>query len=423
MRTRLLFLILAAMLLEGMAQIPSEAGSYQTPVAAWPAARVVAATPGASEAPSLALEANGRVHVAWAEAGATANIISYTTSSDWGNSWTPLETITSTITQTRLFNPSIALDAGKPRVAWSERAPRIPPFYDIFTSEKPGGAAAWSTAQEIATFGDSRVPYLLVDVAGRAHLLWEDDEPGQPQIFYSSLEAGSWITPTNVSTSTVDSFAPSLALDAEGNLHAVWHRPADNSVIQYSKGSRSDSGVTWSSPITISGVLTQATYPRITSSGGGVYVVWSQRISDTQAIYFTRWVSGTGWLATPLAIPGSQSSITSVPPYSLVALNPVLASDGLGNLHVAWHGMRPGDTMEEIYYSTSWDGGTTWSEPLNISHTSGASIKPTIATLPRGTVAVVWQDYSPGVNPDIYFAHSPFDLYLPAVMRGYPGGW
>jgi len=52
------------------------------------------------------------------------------------------------------------------------------------------------------------------------------------------------------------------------------------------------------------------------------------------------------------------------------------SSDG-SNIYVVWQDNTPGNN--EIYYSYSVDGGTSWSEPDNLTNNEGESVRPRIA--------------------------------------------
>ena len=85
------------------------------------------------------------------------------------------------------------------------------------------------------------------------------------------------------------------------------------------------------------------------------------------------------------------------------SLNPAIAIDSSGYLHVVWHDNTPGNY--EIYYKRSTDGGTSWSSNRRLTWTSDSSFYPDIAVDSSGGVHVVWCDYTPG-NAEIYYRGS-----------------
>ncbi len=91
----------------------------------------------------------------------------------------------------------------------------------------------WMITEVVSTesSGTSWSPSIAVDTSGNIHIAWEDytDYSGagtDVDIFYKYWNAStsSWSTTEVVSTeSTGKSYNPSLATDAEGNVHISWH--------------------------------------------------------------------------------------------------------------------------------------------------------------------------------------------------------
>src|SRR5215470_4026660 len=87
--------------------------------------------------------------------------------------------------------------------------------------------------------------------------------------------------------------------------------------------------------------------------------------------------------------------------------HPSIAGDDKGGLHVAYEAPGKGATTADIYYTSSTDGGKTWSAAAAVASTPGASEDPAIAVGKDGSVVVVWTDTSSGdQKPDIYAARS-----------------
>jgi hypothetical protein len=95
-----------------------------------------------------------------------------------------------------------------------------------------------------------------------------------------------------------------------------------------------------------------------------------------------------------------KNQITSNPGESL---EPAIAIDSIGNLHVVWGDDTPGNS--EIFHKMSTDGGTTWTPAQRLTWNSGDSTSPVIAIDSSNNIFVVWQDFTPG-NWEIYFKRS-----------------
>lgn len=87
--------------------------------------------------------------------------------------------------------------------------------------------------------------------------------------------------------------------------------------------------------------------------------------------------------------------------------HPSVAADDKGGLHVAYEAPGKGASAADVYYTSSTDGGKTWSAAVAVATTPGASEDPAIAVGKDGSVVVVWTDTSSGDGkPDIYAARS-----------------
>lgn len=85
------------------------------------------------------------------------------------------------------------------------------------------------------------------------------------------------------------------------------------------------------------------------------------------------------------------------------SLDPVIALDSQGQVHVVWYDETPGNG--EIYYKKSTDGGTTWTGSKRLTWTSGSSAGATLAVDSSDNLYVAWHDFTPG-NAEIYYKKS-----------------
>ncbi|MBI2810108.1 MAG: exo-alpha-sialidase [Candidatus Melainabacteria bacterium] len=86
---------------------------------------------------------------------------------------------------------------------------------------------------------------------------------------------------------------------------------------------------------------------------------------------------------------------------------PSISSDGHGHVFVVFEGVDSKTGAADIYYSSSSDGGKTWTRRLDVYPTAGVSTRPRVAVEKNGAIDVVWTDTAYGVyNPEIYFTRS-----------------
>jgi len=162
----------------------------------------------------IALAPNGSLHVVWND----PPLLWYATSPD-GTSWSPPSNIASAGGSVWPI-PSVAVDTGNTvHVAFVAQAAGL----DIFHMWKPP-AGSWSSPVNVSnTAGDSNHPDLRADPSGGLRLLWHDNTSGNYEVLYASKPSGSaWSAATNVSGNAGRSIWQNLAVASDGSLHAVW---------------------------------------------------------------------------------------------------------------------------------------------------------------------------------------------------------
>src|SRR3989338_7857023 len=122
----------------------------------------------------------------------------------------------------------------------------------------------------------------------------------------------------------------------------------------------------WSDSRQISDGLNTAIVPSVTTDANGyLHAVWMEidpAIEDwwngieNPGIYYSKW-NGDIW-STPVKISNNTAKSAAMP---------AIAADSNNNLHVVWdeqyYNSETTNPEGQIMYSTSSDGGTTWSTP------------------------------------------------------------
>jgi len=181
--------------------------------------------------PSLFID-DGVVHVAWDDSSNYAcgndNDIFYKYRSS-GGSWSTTEVV-STESTSNSYGPSLYVDVdGVVHVAWKDYSNYGGSGYndDIFYKYRSSGGS-WSTTEVVSTesTNNSENPSLSV-YNGVVHVAWDDDtnyggSGNDIDIFYKERSFGSWSTTNVVSTeSTNNSENPSLSV-YNGVVHVAW---------------------------------------------------------------------------------------------------------------------------------------------------------------------------------------------------------
>jgi hypothetical protein len=103
----------------------------------------------------------------------------------------------------------------------------------------------------------------------------------------------------------------------------------------------------------------------------------------------------TGTAPAPLRTSGSDA--------------PQPAISSTGQLYVTWEGADPATGTDQVYITTSSDGGATWSTPAVVDslYTSRPAYTPSIAVGPTGTVGVTYYQWdaatSSGAEPTMLY--------------------
>ena len=198
-----------------------------------------------------------------------------------------------------------------------------------------------------------------------------------------------WSTARRITWTAGGSLSPAIAIDSSGYLHAVWYDKFGNSGIYYKRST--DGGDSWSPNKRLTWTLNDSLDPDIAvDSLGGVHVVWSDYSPGNPEIYYRGSTDGgTSWL------PSQRLTWTTA-----ASELPAIAVDGVDRIHVVWDDWTPGNT--DIYYRRSVTGGASWTATQRLTWNPGFSISPTMACSPAGHLHVVWYDDTPG-NYEIYY--------------------
>ncbi len=306
--------------------------------------------------PSLAVDSTCTVHIAWEDwtdyAGSGTDYdVFYKRLDAFTSSWTSTEVVSTESTSTSWY-PSLATDsAGNVHIAWEDYSDYAGAGTDIdvFYKRWDDSTSSWSTTEVISTesTGTSSVPSLAVDTVGNVHIAWPDltnyaGSGTDRDIFYKRWDASAslWITTEVVSTeSTGNSGNPSLAVDAKGNVHIAWRDWTDylssgtDIDVFYKRWDSSTSS--WTTTEVVSTESTGTSYiPSLAvDTVGYVHIAWHDLTDYAGAgpgedIFYKRWDFST-YLRTTTEVVSTESSDES--------LNPSLAVDTAGNVHIAWY--------------------------------------------------------------------------------------
>jgi len=102
------------------------------------------------------------------------------------------------------------------------------------------GGATWSARRRVTwTSASSNAPTLCIDSGNAIHLAWQDFTPGNYEIYYrNSADGATWSAAKRLTWTSSHSHIPAMAVDSGGAVHIVWQEDTPgNEEIYYRKGS------------------------------------------------------------------------------------------------------------------------------------------------------------------------------------------
>jgi len=344
---------------------------------------------GSSEYPAIAVDYSGHILVVWEDDTPVFPEIYFRTSTNGGWAWLTSQRIT-WFSYTSQF-PDIAVDSsGNLHVVWATDAPGN---FEVYYKRSTNGGSTWLTSRRMTwNDGTSEYPAVAVDSSGYVHVVWNDDTPGNKDIYYKkSTDGGStWLASQRMTWNDGASEIPSIAVDSLGNIHVLWaDETPGNFEVFYTKST--DGGSTWRPRQRLTWNSGSSHVPTIAFGPlSHVHVSWGDFTPGNFEVYYKRSTNGgSTWLPSQRLTWNSGYSIW-----------PAIGADSSGNVHVIWADETPG--TREINYKSSTNGGSTWGPIQKFTEYGGSSGPPDIAVDTSGNVYIVWDD-NPAGNAEIYY--------------------
>ena len=251
-------------------------------------------------------------------------------------------------------------------------------FDQIFIASSSDGGAAWRSTQLTRRAVHSRYPTLAIQADGTLHAAWTTYEP-VGHVYYSRFSSGRWTAPVKVSPGNAYAGVPAVAVASDREVHIVWYGIRDQAPQVLTRhGSIYEIMYTglvrgrWSNPIIISPGIPDSINPAlVVDSSGTLHSAWYQFDIRAYQVQYAR--RRTRWDLPHQITTGTADAFAVA-----LALGPG------DRVHVVWE-RRSQDGIEILYA----EGPDRWSTPLALSGTAAGN--PTIAVDARGRIFVAWE--------------------------------
>lgn len=257
---------------------------------------------------------------------------------------------------------------------------------------------------------------IVRDKSGNLYTAFRKKLNGWYQVYVAkSTNGGStWSTPASPISTVAGSFhqrVPSISIDSDDVIHVVWYGQ-DNAnsgtnerQIKYSRSS--DGAASWSgwqniAPVAgySSGSYWQEHPVSYIDAANNIYVVWEGRDSTYSSSSQTKFIrstdGGINWTAWK-----------NVSPISTNQSRPTLVVDSAGKIFVIAYGYWAATGKQNILYSTSTDGGATFSSWNAVAASSAYEQRHPTAAIDSGNkIHLAWrqEDAGSGGNSVIKYA-------------------
>ena len=296
--------------------------------------------------------------------------------------------------------PELAVDPRGDAVAvWTLPVPAAASTSIVEAAFRPAGANAWQTPIPLSTTAGGSmptsntvsVPQIALDSHGDAVAVWVQTVGTSPSVIWAASRpgvSGVWQSPVPISASASASGGPQVTIDPAANATAIWSdasgiRTADQPL-----------GGAWSAPVTVPGSGGGFDPSLAVDARGDLTAVFDQSVGNgvgpsakADAVAATRPLGGA-W-QTPVVI-STQN------PDSGHAPNPRVGVDPDGDAVAVWTAF---DGTNNTAEAATRPAAGTWPAPAAAVTLSGASMDPqgpSLAVDPQGNAAVVWEQIAGG---------------------------
>ena len=269
--------------------------------------------------------------------------------------------------------------------------------FDIWYKYSSDGGATWSANTQLTTdTANDHSPSIIQTSDGRIWVVFYSWRTGIPDLHYMTSSDGgaNWSTATPLTTDPEFDMSPSIVQLSDETIFVVWQSdrikvwdPDAGWIGQddiYYKTS-SDDGATWSDDIRLTTDLKDDCQPSVTQTADGrIWIAFVSSRLDSRDIYYTTSSDGGA----------TWSAETPLTTYSGDNWAPSITQTADGKIWVMFHSQRNGNW--DIYYKTTSNGGVDWSPDTRLTYHQSYDVVPSITQTSEGKIWVFFASYRTG---------------------------
>jgi hypothetical protein len=188
---------------------------------------------GQSRTPVIATNSNNNIYVAWYDDSPGNYEIYMKKSTNGGNTWT---TQRLTWNSGSSSSPSVATDPNNfIHIVWQDYSSGN---WEIYHTKSTNGGTSWAAKRLTWNPDESEWPEVATDSNNNIHVVWDDETPGNNEVFYKrSTNGGMNWTMKRLTWTSGSSEFPTIICDSMNKIYATWHdNTPGNKEIYYKKG-------------------------------------------------------------------------------------------------------------------------------------------------------------------------------------------
>ncbi len=299
--------------------------------------------------------------------------------------------------------PDVAVDPkGDLVVVWAQAKQSN---WTVQAVDRPAGGA-WSSAKALSVPADHVASPQIVIVGSNVVAVWEryDGRNLIAQAADRDPVTGAWQVPISLSLPGRDALAPRVAVDARGDMVAVW---ASVSLSGWTiESAYRPAGRPWQTPVPLEPPQAGTAAPEVVlDPSGNAVAAWASS-------------SGSGWRVHtvyrgPAGLWSKPRAISAPDPSGSVA--PQLALDGAHGVTAVWSRSLGTNTVIELATGDVLTG--IWGKPKQVSPVGSDALAPLIAVNRLGDGAIVWTRSDPsGLGVVALFRRHPAKTWGPPTV-------